>query len=48
MCQYDTKFDLKIKVTMTYISCCSGFALYLEEYLMYKHTFQLCQYDTEV
>ena len=38
MSQYDPKFDTKlISVTVTYISCSSDFALYLEEYLIYKH-----------
>ena len=37
MSQYDTTFDLKIKVTVTYISWSSDFALYLEDCLMYEH-----------
>ena len=36
--QYDPKFDLKInRVSMTYISWSSDFALYLGDYLMYVH-----------
>ena len=36
--QYDPKFNLKInKVTVTYISWFSDFALHLEDYLMYEH-----------
>ena len=47
MSQYNPKFDLKLDVgTVTYISQSSNFALYLEEYFMYKHqTYGLCQYD---
>ena len=38
MSQYDTTFDLKINVGhCDYISWFSGFALYLEDCLMYKH-----------
>ena len=40
MNQYDPTFDLKIIVghyDLTYISCSSDFALYLEDCLMYEH-----------
>ena len=38
MNQYDLMLDLKIKVgqIVTYISWFSGFALYLEDYLIYE------------
>ena len=37
MSQYDPMFDLKVnKVTVTYISWSTEFALYLEDYLMYE------------
>ena len=39
MSQYDLKLDLKIKEGhyVTYVSWFSDFALYLEDYFMYKH-----------
>ena len=37
MSQYDTTCDLKINVTVTYISWSSDFASYLEDCLMYVH-----------
>ena len=38
MSQYDLMVDLKINcVTVTYISWFTDIALYLEDYLMYKH-----------
>ena len=38
MSQYDLMLDLKIKVGhCDYISWFSDFALYFEDYLMYKH-----------
>ena len=38
MSQYDAKFDLKIMyVIVIYIPGSSNFAVYFEEYLMYKH-----------
>ena len=37
MSQYDLMLDIKVKVDLPYISCFSDFALYLEDYLIYKH-----------
>ena len=38
MSQYDLMFDLRQKwITVTYILWFSDFALYLEDYMMYKH-----------
>ena len=47
MSQYDLMLDFKIKLDiLTYISWFSDFALYFEDYLMYKHDLGLMsQYD---
>ena len=41
MGQYDWTFDLKINVTVTFISWSTDFALYLKDYLMDEnHSFR--------